>query len=310
MLERAGFGPKSPAPGGPFGEGKLMGRVAGKVALISGAARGQGRSHARVLAAEGADIIAVDMCRDIDTNEYPLALPADLDETAELVDKEGRSAFTAMVDVRDRAALSAAIDEGVAHFGHLDVVVSNAGIAPLSAGGPPQAFVDAVDVDLVGVLNLVHASLKHLRAGASIIATGSMAAFLTAMNTSGIDAGPGGAGYAFAKQVVAHYVNDLALMLAPKSIRVNAVHPTNCNTDMLHSAPMYRAFRPDLPNPTRADAELAFPALQVMPIPYVEPEDVSEVVLFLASDASRYVTGQQIRVDAGGFLRAKPWSGP
>ncbi|WP_343710506.1 mycofactocin-coupled SDR family oxidoreductase [Mycobacterium sp.] len=287
-----------------------MGRVAGKVALISGAARGQGRSHARVLAAEGADIIAVDMCRDIDTNEYPLALPADLDETAELVDKEGRSAFTAMVDVRDRAALSAAIDEGVAHFGHLDVVVSNAGIAPLSAGGPPQAFVDAVDVDLVGVLNLVHASLKHLRAGASIIATGSMAAFLTAMNTSGIDAGPGGAGYAFAKQVVAHYVNDLALMLAPKSIRVNAVHPTNCNTDMLHSAPMYRAFRPDLPNPTRADAELAFPALQVMPIPYVEPEDVSEVVLFLASDASRYVTGQQIRVDAGGFLRAKPWSGP
>lgn len=310
MLERAGVGPKSPVPGGPFGEGKLMGRVAGKVALISGAARGQGRSHARVLAAEGADIIAVDMCRDIETNEYPLALPADLDETAELVDKEGRSAFTAMVDVRDRAALSAAIDEGVAHFGHLDVVVSNAGIAPLSAGGPPQAFVDAVDVDLVGVLNLVHASLKHLRAGASIIATGSMAAFLTAMNTSGIDAGPGGAGYAFAKQVVAHYVNDLALMLAPKSIRVNAVHPTNCNTDMLHSAPMYRAFRPDLPNPTRADAELAFPALQVMPIPYVEPEDVSEVVLFLASDASRYVTGQQIRVDAGGFLRAKPWSGP
>jgi|GEM_PF-2490292 len=86
--------------------------------------------------------------------------------------------------------------------------------------------------------------------------------------------------------------------------------PTNCNTDMLHSAPMYRAFRPDLPNPTRADAELAFPAVQVMPIPYIEPEDVSEVVLFLASDASRYATGQQIRVGAGGYLRAKPWSGP
>lgn len=287
-----------------------MGRVTGKVVLISGAARGQGRSHARILAAEGADIIAVDLCEDIATNDYPLARPEDLDETARLVEKEGRDAFTAIADVRDRPTLAKAIDDGVAHFGRLDVVVANAGIAPLTAGGPVQAFADAVDVDLVGVLNLVHASLKHLHAGASIIATGSLAAFLAAMNTSGIDAGPGGAGYGFAKQVVAHYVNDLALQLAPSNIRVNAIHPTNCNTDMLHSPPMYRAFRPDLPNPTREDAELAFPALQVMPIPYIEPEDVSEVVLFLASDASRYVTGQQLRVDAGGFLRAKPWSGP
>jgi SDR family mycofactocin-dependent oxidoreductase len=287
-----------------------MGRVTGKVVLISGAARGQGRSHARMLAAEGADIIAVDLCEDIETNDYPLARPEDLDETARLVEKEGRSAFTAIADVRDRVALSTAIDEGVAHFGHLDVVVANAGIAPLTAGGPLRAFADAVDVDLIGVLNLVHASLKHLQAGASIIATGSLAAFLASMNTSGIDAGPGGAGYGFAKQVIAHYANDLALQLAPSNIRVNAIHPTNCNTDMLHSPPMYKAFRPDLPSPKREDAELAFPALQVMPIPYIEPEDVSEVVLFLASDASRYMTGQQIRVDAGGFLRAKPWSGP
>jgi SDR family mycofactocin-dependent oxidoreductase len=287
-----------------------MGRVEGKVALISGAARGQGRSHARMLTAEGADIIAVDLCEDIETNEYPLARPEDLDETARLVEKEGRRAHAEIVDVRDRAALSAAIDRGVAELGHLDVVVANAGIAPLTAGGPIQAFVDAVDVDLVGVLNLVHSSLKHLQPGASIVATGSLAAFLAASNSGGMDAGPGGAGYGFAKQVVAHYVNDLALQLASSNIRVNAVHPTNCNTDMLHSPPMYRAFRPDLPNPTREDAELTFPALQVMPIPYVEPEDVSEVVLFLASDASRYVTGQQLRVDGGGYLRAKPWSAP
>jgi NAD(P)-dependent dehydrogenase (short-subunit alcohol dehydrogenase family) len=254
-----------------------------------------------MLAAEDADIIAVDLCEDIATNEYPRARPEDLEETARLVEKEGRRAHTAIADVRDRAALSAAIDQGVAEFGHLDVVVANAGIAPLTAGLPPQAFVDAVDVDLVGVLNLVHASLKHLQAGASIVATGSLAAFLASMNSSGIDAGPGGAGYRFAKQVVAQYVNDLALQLAPKSIRVNAIHPTNCNTDMLHSPPMYKAFRPDLANPIRADAELSFPALQAMPIPYIEPEDISEVVLFLASDASRYVTGQQIRVDGGGF---------
>jgi SDR family mycofactocin-dependent oxidoreductase len=286
-----------------------MGRVTGKVALISGAARGQGRSHARLLAAEGADIIAVDICADIETNEYPLARPEDLDETARLIEKEGQRAYTEIADVRDRAALSVAIDRGVAEFGKLDIVIANAGICPLAAGLPPQAFVDAVDVDLVGVLNLVHASMKHLRAGASIIVTGSVAAFMASMNTSGIDGGPGGAGYAFAKQVLAHYVNDIARALAPEKIRVNAIHPTNCNTDMLHSPPMYRAFRPDLQNPTREDAEVVFPVIQGMPIPYVEPEDISEAVLFLASDAARYVTGQQLRVDAGGYLKVKPWSG-
>jgi SDR family mycofactocin-dependent oxidoreductase len=286
-----------------------MGRVTGKVAVVSGAARGQGRSHARMLAAEGADIIAVDLCADIETNEYPLARPEDLDETARLVEKEGQRAFAAIADVRDRVALSTAIDEGVAEFGHLDIVVANAGICPLTAGLPPQAFADAVDVDLGGVLNLVHSSLKHLHAGASVIVIGSNAAFMSSMNTSGIDGGPGGAGYAFAKLAAAHYVNDFALALAPFSIRMNAVHPTNVNTDMLHSPPMYRAFRPDLKDPGREDAEPVFPLVQAMPIPYVEPEDISEAVLFLASDAARYVTGQQLRIDGGGFLKVKPWSG-
>src|SRR6202012_3033700 len=281
-----------------------MGRVPGKVAVVSGAARGQGRSHARMLAAEGADIIAVDLCADIETNEYPLARTEDLDETARLVEKEGQRAFTAIDDVRDRVALSTAIDEGVAEFGHLDIVVANAGICPLPAGLPPQTFADAVDVDLGGVFNL-----KHLHSGASIIVIGSNAAFMSSMNTSGIDGGPGGAGYAFAKLAAAHYVNDFALALAKFSIRMNAVHPTNVNTDMLHSAPMYRAFRPDLKNPTREDAEPVFPLVQAMPIPYVEPEDISEAVLFLAPDPARYITGQQLRVDGGGFLKVKPWSG-
>jgi SDR family mycofactocin-dependent oxidoreductase len=288
---------------------RAMGRVTGKVALVSGAARGQGRSHAQMLAAEGADIIAVDICADIETNEYPLARPEDLEETARLVEKEGQRAFTEIADVRDRVALSAAIERGVAEFGKLDVVVANAGIAPLTAGSGIQAFVDAVDVDLIGVLNLVHASIKHLQAGASIIITGSMAAALSASNSGGIDAGCGGAGYGFAKQIVAHYVNDLALQMAPLSIRVNGVHPTNVNTDMLHSAPMYRAFRPDLENPTREDAEVTFPFLQAMPIPYVEPEDISELVVFLASDGARYVTGQQIAVDAGCGVKARAWRG-
>src|SRR4029077_18321604 len=121
-----------------------MGRVTGKVALISGAARGQGRSHARMLAAEGADIIAVDLCADIETNEYPLARPEDLDETARLVEKEGERAYTDSAAVRDRAALSAAMERGVAELGHLDFVVATAGISPPTPGLPPQAFADAV----------------------------------------------------------------------------------------------------------------------------------------------------------------------
>src|SRR6201995_2034458 len=134
-----------------------MGRVTGKVAVVSGAARGQGRSHARMLAAEGADIIAIDLCEDIETNEYPLARPEDLDETAPLVKKEGQRVVTEIADVRDRAALSAAIDRGVAELGHLDVVVANAGICPLTAGLPPQGFADAVDVGRGGGSKLVHA---------------------------------------------------------------------------------------------------------------------------------------------------------
>src|SRR6202012_1615133 len=154
-----------------------MGRVTGKVAVVSGAARGQGRSHARMLAAEGADIIAIDLCEDIETNEYPLARPEDLDETAPLVEKEGQRGVTENAHCRGRAAPWAASARGVAELGHLDVVVANAGICPLTAGLPPQAFADAVDVDLGGVLNLVHSSLKHLHAGASIIVIGSNAAF-------------------------------------------------------------------------------------------------------------------------------------
>jgi len=276
-------------------------RLAGKVALVTGAARGQGRSHALRLAGEGADIIAVDICEDIETNHYPLSTLDDLAETARQIEKLDRRVVTRQADVRERSALAAAVDAGVAELGRLDIVVANAGICPLGADVPPQAFLDAVSVDLVGVINAVDVSLRHLSAGASIIATGSVAGLLSGSVDNPAN-GPGGAGYGHAKRGVARFVHDLALQLAPHSIRVNAVHPTNVNTDMLNSEPMYKVFRPDLENPTREDALLAFPAMQPMPIGFVEPIDISNAVLFLASDDARYVTGLQLKVDAGALL--------
>jgi SDR family mycofactocin-dependent oxidoreductase len=280
----------------------MTGRVAGKVAFITGAARGQGRSHALSLAREGADIIAVDSCTDIDSNGYPLATPDDLAETVWGIEELDRRVFWRRTDVRDRAALIDVIGSGVAELGRLDVVVANAGICPLGANGPVQAFLDAVQVDFVGVVNAVEAALPHLRAGASIIATGSVAGLLSGMTDNPVN-GPGGAGYSWSKRAVATFVHSLALQLAPHSIRVNAVHPTNCDTDMLQSPPMYGIYRPDLENPTRQDAESAFYAMQTMPIPYIEAADVSAAVLFLASDESRYVTGLQMKIDGGALLR-------
>ena len=283
-----------------------MGRVSGKVAVISGAARGQGRSHALKLAGEGAEIIALDICADIASNAYALATPADLADTARDIEALGQRVEAIQVDVRDRAAVDEALGKAIGTFGRLDVVVANAGICPLGDQRPQDAFVDAVDVDLGGVLNLIHSSLRYLQSGASIIATGSLAAFLRG-SVDNPATGPGGAGYSFSKRIVAEYIHELALQLAPVNIRANAVHPTNCNTPMLQSDVMYRVFRPDVEQPSRADAEAAFPAMNAMPVGFVEPDDISNAVLFLASDESRYVTGLQLRVDAGGFVKANPF---
>lgn len=285
-----------------------MGKLDGKVAVITGAARGQGRSHAVALAAEGADVIALDICADIDTNGYPLATAEDLDETRRLVEKEGRRCVTSRADVREPSQIRAALESGVAELGGLHIVVANAGICPLGAGVPRKAFLDAVDVNLVGVINTVSAAYPYLSAGASIIATGSVAA-MTKGATDNPSHGSGGAGYSHSKKGVAQFVHDLALQLGPEFIRVNAIHPTNVNTDMLHSDPMYRVFRPDLDAPTREDAEAVFATPQVMPVPWVEPSDISKSVVFLASDDAAYVTGLQMKVDAGALLRhTKPYA--
>jgi SDR family mycofactocin-dependent oxidoreductase len=280
-----------------------MGRVQGKVAFITGAARGQGRSHAVRLAEEGADIIAVDVCHDIDTIGYPMATPDDLKETARLVEAQDRRIVTVQADVRERAELRSAIERGIAELGKLDIVVAQAGIAGQKSAEPLQAWTDVFDTNMIGVVNAIHAALPHLQAGASIIATGSTAAYMQTLPMQKVGTDSGGIAYMVAKRMLSSYVHDLARELAPRSIRANVVHPTNVNTDMLQSDPMYRSFRPDLENPTREDATPAFHVQQAMPIPWVEPVDISNAVLFLASDEARYVTGMQMRVDAGGYLK-------
>jgi SDR family mycofactocin-dependent oxidoreductase len=279
------------------------GRVKGKVALVTGAARGQGRSHAVRLAEEGADIIAVDLCRDIDTIGYPMAAPEDLDETARLIEKTGQGAVIAQADVRDAAQLRAALDNGLAEFGKLDIVVAQAGIAGMKGQPPLQAWCDVINTNLIGTINAIQVALPHLSAGASIIATGSTAALMDTAKKDNPGNDPGGMAYIHSKRALSHYVHDLATELAPLGIRANVIHPTNTNTAMLQSEPMYRSFLPDLEHPTRADAEPVFGVQQAMKIPYVEPDDISNAVLWLASDEARYVTGMQLRVDAGGYLK-------
>jgi SDR family mycofactocin-dependent oxidoreductase len=280
-----------------------VGRVEGKVAFVTGAARGQGRSHAVRLAEEGADIIAVDICQDIVTIGYSMAAPEDLDETARLVEKTGQGILTARADVREPAQLREALLSGLSEFGKVDVVVAQAGIAGMKGEPPMQAWCDVINTNLIGTINAIQVALPHLSEGASIVATGSTAALMDTANKPNPGNDPGGMAYVHAKRALAMYVHDLATELAPRGIRANVIHPTNTNTDMLQSEPMYKSFRPDLERPTRADAEPVFGVQQAMPIPFVEPEDISNAVLWLASDEARYVTGMQLRVDAGGYLK-------
>jgi SDR family mycofactocin-dependent oxidoreductase len=280
-----------------------VGRVQGKVAFVTGAGRGQGRSHAVRLAEEGAHIIAVDRCEDFTTVGYPMATPEDLEETARFVEKTGQRIVTAKVDVSEVVSLKSALDDGVAELGKLDIVVTAAGIAGMKGSADMQAWIDVMNTNLVGTINAIQVALPHLVAGASIVATGSTAALMDVAKNDNPGTDPGGAAYLHSKRLLSQYVHSLAAELAPRGIRANVVHPTNTNTPMLQSAPMYKSFRPDLENPTQADAEPVFYVQQAMKVPWVEPEDISNMVLFLASDEARYITGTQQRVDAGGYLK-------
>ncbi|MFG3615737.1 mycofactocin-coupled SDR family oxidoreductase [Nocardia sp. NPDC047654] len=278
----------------------MTGRVEGKVAFITGAARGQGRSHAVRLAQEGADIIAVDVCKQLDNVPFPMSTPEDLATTADLVKAEGRRVFTAEVDVRDFAALKTAVDSGVEQLGRLDVIVANAGIG--NEGGQlldleENLWDDMIDVNLGGVWKTVKAGAPHLIAGGrggSIVLTSSV---------GGLKAYPNVGHYVAAKHGVVGLMRTFAVELGHHSIRVNSVHPTHVNTPMVMNEGTYKLFRPDLENPGPADLEPICRMFHTLPIPWVEPVDISNAVLYLASDESRFVTGVPLPIDAGSMLK-------
>ena len=279
----------------------MAGRVEGKVAFITGAARGQGRSHALTLAREGADIIAVDITKQIDTVPYPMATPDDLTETVNQVEALGRRIVAAQADVRDYDALKQALDEGVAELGRLDIVSANAGVFGFGTVQElaEQTWRDMIDVNLTGEWHAVKAAIPHLRAG------GSGGSIILTSSTMGLKAEPNIGHYNSAKHGVVGLMRTLALELAPDMIRVNALAPTTVNTDMIHNSATYELFAPDLPAAERTREALAprFQDLNALPIPWVEPADISNAVLFLASDEARYITGVALPVDDGQMIK-------
>ncbi|NMI01786.1 mycofactocin-coupled SDR family oxidoreductase [Pseudonocardia acidicola] len=278
-----------------------MGRVEGKVALVTGAARGQGRAHAVRLAEEGADIVALDLCDQLASVPYDMATPADLAETVKRVEELDRRIVARQADVRDLAALQAVVADGIAEFGHLDIVCANAGIASFAPTWElsEDQWQQMLDVNLTGVWKTVKATVPQLLEqghGGSIILTSSIA---------GLIAFPNLGHYTAAKHGVVGLMRTLAVELAPHRIRVNSIHPTTVDTDMVNNPAIYSLFLGGLQGATRADAEVGMKAMNAIPIPWVDPIDISNAVLWLASDESRYVTGTTQVIDAGAMAPFK-----
>lgn len=271
-----------------------MGLADKKVALISGVARGQGRSHAVRLAEEGADIIGFDICADDPAVEYPLATPEDLEETANLIEKTGRRALLTVADVRDYDSVKKVVDEGVAELGRLDIVLANAGVMAITGEERKRrtAYLAGIDIMLNGVFNTVDSAIPHLRAGGrggSIVITSSTAGLVGGM----ADGTPGVMGYIASKHGVIGLMRAWANVLAPESIRVNTIHPTGVNSPMIANEAFAR-FVQEYPT-------IAGNLQNPLPVPngLLEPSDVTDSILHLVSDAGRFITGSTFMVDAG-----------
>jgi (+)-trans-carveol dehydrogenase len=281
-----------------------MGLLDGRVAFVTGAARGMGRNHAVRFASEGASVIAVDACTSIAAADYDLPGPEELDETARLIEKAGGRAFTRIVDVRDDAGLKAAVADGAkeldADGGAVDIVVANAGISR-SQGGLLDTAADTwretIDINLTGVFLTIQAGAQAMvrrKKGGSIILISSI---------MGLRSYGGVPAYTAAKHGVVGLMRTGAQEFAHAGVRVNSVHPGNVNTDMINNQAIRHLFRPDLESPTADDVASGFQGMNLMPHPWVEKDDITEAVLWLASDLSRYVTGISLPVDLGALAK-------
>jgi len=274
------------------------GQFAGRVAVITGGARGQGRSHAVELARQGADIAIVDRCADLDTVTYALATPDDLAETVRLVEAEGRRCVSATADVRDLDAMVAFVDGVVDELGSADILVANAGISTLGSIFELDAigWSETVDINLTGVFNAMRAVAPHMRRRrwGRIIGISSM---------MGRSANPLVPAYCAAKWGVIGLTKSVAHDVAHFGVTANVVAPGNISTDMLHNEALYALMRPDLEQPTREDVAGPMASLHVQPVPWLEPDEVTAAVVFLCSEGARHITGSVIDVDAGASAR-------
>lgn len=275
-----------------------MGRAQRKVAFISGIARGQGRSHALRLAEEGADIIGVDICADIDTVPYPMARIEDLEETVRLVEKTGQRIVARQADIRDLKALQSVVAEGVGEFGRLDVIVANA--CTLNGYGnawdlTEEQWADQVEVGLTGTWKTIKAAVP------AMLESGNGGSVILVSSTCGLASEPHIAHYDAAKHGVTGLMRALAAELAPHMIRVNSLHPTNVRTTMCENDYLVQLFAGGREGASFDDEEVtrAFRDMAALPVPYLEPIDTSNAVLYLASDEARYVTGTTHVVDLG-----------
>ena len=271
-----------------------MGKLDGRVALITGGARGQGRSHALTFAREGASIVVCDIAEQVETVPYTMANDDQLAETAKLVEEFDQRCLAIKADVRDTAAVQRVVDQTMNEFGRLDILIANHGILSLTpvADMTDEQWNDVVDTDLTGVFKSMRAVIPHMveQGWGRIIATASMA------GRTGL---PTVAHYCAAKWGVIGLTKSVAREVADRGVTVNCICPTNVDTDMIHNQAFYQLFAPGVENPTREQAVPGFQSLNAIPVPWIEPRDISEAMLFIASEEARYITGEALHVSAG-----------
>ena len=279
-------------------EGSTQLPLAGRVAVITGGARGQGRSHAVELARLGADVAVCDRCADVATVAYPLATAEDLAATTRLVEAQGRRCLTAVADVRELHAMVAFVDDVVSTLGSVDILVANAGVSAIGSVCDMDAaqWGDVIDINLTGVFNAIRAASPHMRKQqwGRIIGISSM---------MGRSANPGIPAYTASKWGVIGLCKSAALELANFGVTVNVIAPGNVSTPMIHNDALYRLMRPDLDHPGKDDVAAAMAGLHEQPVPWLEPEEITAAVVFLTSEGARHITGSVLDVNAGASAR-------